>query len=108
MDPWTSRCLLGVPVDLWITKTITQGVKMEPQGLQNDRYGYQKSFISAVKVSTVASCQEGGLTKQRRHRSNTQIHNNVFEFTTIPGSSLFRRGRLTHTHKHVAANTSSI
>ena len=36
MDTWTSRCLLGVPVEPWVTKMVTQDTKMEPQGLQND------------------------------------------------------------------------
>ena len=36
---WTSRCPMGVPVDPWITKMVTQGTKMEPQGLQNDSLG---------------------------------------------------------------------
>ena len=42
MDTWTSRCLLGVPVDPWITKMVTQGTKMEPQGLQNNSFGYKQ------------------------------------------------------------------
>ena len=27
MDTWTSKCLLGVPVDPWITKMVTQGTQ---------------------------------------------------------------------------------
>jgi len=27
MDSWTSRCLLGVPVDPWVTKMVTQDTK---------------------------------------------------------------------------------
>ena len=42
IDTWTSRCLLGVPTDPWITKMITQGTKMESQGLQNVSFGYKK------------------------------------------------------------------
>ena len=42
METWTSRCLLGVPVDPWITKMITQGTKMESQGLQNVSFGVKK------------------------------------------------------------------
>ena len=44
-DTWTSSCLLGVPVDPWITKMITQGTKMESQGLQNVSFGDKKWSI---------------------------------------------------------------
>ena len=54
MDNWTSKCLLGVPVEPWITKMVTQDTKMEPQGLRNDRFGYKKLPISAVHQSAVA------------------------------------------------------
>ena len=53
MDTWTSRCLLDVPVDPWITKMVTQDTKMEPRGLQNDSLGYKKLAISAVNKSAV-------------------------------------------------------
>ena len=42
IETWTSRCLFGVPVDPWITKMITQGTKMESQGLQNVSFGVKK------------------------------------------------------------------
>ena len=42
IDTWTSRCLVGVPVDPWITTIIPQDTKMEPRGLQNHRLGYKK------------------------------------------------------------------
>ena len=38
IDIWTSVCPLGVPLDLRITKMLSQVVKMEPQGLQNDSF----------------------------------------------------------------------
>ena len=42
MDTGTSRCLVGVPLESWITKMVTQVTKMDPQGLQNDNLGYKK------------------------------------------------------------------
>ena len=42
IDSWTSRRPLGLPVDPWITKIVTQGTKMEPQGLQNDSFRCKK------------------------------------------------------------------
>ena len=39
---WTSKCLLGDPLDPWITKIVSQVPKMEPQGLQNDSFRYKK------------------------------------------------------------------
>ena len=42
MDTWTSRRLLGIPGYPWITKMVTQGTKMEPQGLQNNSFVYKK------------------------------------------------------------------
>ena len=35
IDSWTSRCLVGVPLESWITKIVNLVTKMEPQGLQN-------------------------------------------------------------------------
>ena len=35
MHTWTSKCLLGDPLDPWITKMVSQVPKMESQGLQN-------------------------------------------------------------------------
>ena len=57
MDTWTSRCLLGVPVNPWITTTVPQATKMEPRGLQNHNFGYKKRPISAVNQSAVACLQ---------------------------------------------------
>ena len=54
INNWTSRCLLGVPVDPWITKKVTQDTKMKPRGLQNNSFGYNKLPISAVHQSAVA------------------------------------------------------
>ena len=42
MDTWTSRCLVGVPLESWITKMVTQVTKMNPQGFQNDNVGNKK------------------------------------------------------------------
>ena len=39
MHTWTSKCLLGNPLDPWITKMVSQVPKMEPQGLQNNSFG---------------------------------------------------------------------
>ena len=36
METWTSRCLVGVPLEPWITKMVNLVTNMEPQGLQND------------------------------------------------------------------------
>ncbi len=41
IDSWTSRCLVGVPLESWITKMVTQVTKMELQGVQNDNLGYK-------------------------------------------------------------------
>jgi len=38
MHTWTSKCLLGNPLDRWITKMVYQVPKMEAQGLQNDSF----------------------------------------------------------------------
>ena len=38
VDARTSRWLLGVPVDPWITKMVTQCTKMEPQGIKSDPF----------------------------------------------------------------------
>ena len=42
MHTWTSKCLLGDPLDPWITKMVSQVPKMEPQGLQNDSFMSKK------------------------------------------------------------------
>ncbi len=42
LDLWASMCPLGVPLDPRITKMVSRVPKMEPQGLQNDSFGYQK------------------------------------------------------------------
>ena len=42
MYTWTSKCLLGDPLDPWITKMVSQVSKMEPQGLQNDSFWYNE------------------------------------------------------------------
>ena len=39
---WTSKCPLGDPLDLWITKMVSQVPKMEPQGHQNVSFWYKK------------------------------------------------------------------
>ena len=49
---WTSKCLLGDPLDPWITKMVSQVTKMEPQGLQNNSFTYKKLPISAVDQLT--------------------------------------------------------
>ena len=38
MHTWTSKCLLGDPLDPWITKMVSKVPKMKPQGLQNDSF----------------------------------------------------------------------
>jgi len=45
---WTSKCLLGDPLDPWITKMVSQVPKMESQGLQNLSFKYKKLPISLV------------------------------------------------------------
>ena len=42
MQTWTSKCLLGDPLDPRITKMVSQVPKMEPQGLQNNSFTYKK------------------------------------------------------------------
>ena len=42
MPSWTSKCLLGDPLDPWITKIVSQVPKMEPQGSQDDGFAYKK------------------------------------------------------------------
>ena len=42
METWTSKCLLGDPLDPRITKMVSQVPKKEPQGLQNDSFRYNK------------------------------------------------------------------
>ena len=49
---WTSKSLLGDPLDPWITKMVSQVPKMEPQGLQNNSFTYKKWPISAVDQLT--------------------------------------------------------
>ena len=36
MHTWTSKCLLGDPLNPWITKMVSQVSKMEARGSQND------------------------------------------------------------------------
>ena len=38
MHTWTSKCLLGDPLDPRITRMVSQVPKMEPQGLQKDSF----------------------------------------------------------------------
>ena len=57
-------CPLGVPLDPWITKMVSRVPKMEPQGLQNDSFGYKKQAISAGNHS--ASCLLTGGRRQGR------------------------------------------
>ncbi len=42
LDTWTSRCLVGVPLESWITQKVTEATKMEPQGLENGICCYKK------------------------------------------------------------------
>jgi len=42
MHTLTSECLLGDPLDPWITKMFTQGTQMEPQGHKNSSVLYKK------------------------------------------------------------------
>ena len=42
MHTWTSKCLLGEPLDPWITKMVSQVPKMESPGLQNVSFRYKK------------------------------------------------------------------
>ena len=42
MHTWTSKCLLGDPLDPWITKMVSQVPKMEPQGHHNVSSGHKK------------------------------------------------------------------
>ena len=55
MHTWTSKCLLGDPLDPRITKMVSQVPKMKSQGLQNDSFNKNKSPISAANLSEVAS-----------------------------------------------------
>jgi hypothetical protein len=57
---WTSKCLLGDPLDPWITKMVSQVPKMEPQGLQNNSFTYKKLPISAVDQLTYQHMLFGG------------------------------------------------
>ena len=51
---WTSKCLLGDPLDPWITKMVSQVPQMKAQGLQNDSFRYKKRPISLVNLSAAA------------------------------------------------------
>ena len=51
---WTSKCLLGVPLDAWIIKWCPRYPKIEPPGTQNDSSASKKRCISAVKQSAGA------------------------------------------------------
>ena len=42
MHTWIPKCLLGDPLDPCITKMVSQIPKMEPQGLQNNSFKYNK------------------------------------------------------------------
>ena len=42
MHTWTSKCLLGDPLDPRITQMVSQVPKMEPEGLQNDSFTYKQ------------------------------------------------------------------
>ncbi len=42
MHTWTSKCLLGDPLDPWITKMVSQVPKMEPQGHHNVSFEHKK------------------------------------------------------------------
>ena len=42
MHTWTSKCLLGDPLDPWITKMVSQVPKMESHGLLNVSFLYKK------------------------------------------------------------------
>ena len=50
MDSWTSRCLVGVPLESWITKMVTQDTKIAPPGLQIN------SFCINFSTHPVTSC----------------------------------------------------
>ena len=59
MHTWTSKCLLGDPLDPRITKMVSQVSKIEPQGPKNNSLKSNKRQFSAVNQSTVACCQKG-------------------------------------------------
>ena len=42
MHTWTSKCLLGDPLDPWITKMVSQVPKTEPQGHHNVSFEHKK------------------------------------------------------------------
>ena len=82
METWTCRCLLGVPVDPWITKMVTQGTKLEHQGVQNPSFVYKKSSISVVNQPALPRSQGG----RRQGRSLKIIHHTLYD---IADSILF-------------------
>jgi len=45
MHTWTSKCLLGDPLDPWITKMVSQVPKMEPQGHHNVSFEHKKCVL---------------------------------------------------------------
>jgi hypothetical protein len=51
---WATVCPLGVPLDLRITKTVSQVPKMDPQGLQHNSSIDKKLPISEMTKSTTA------------------------------------------------------
>ena len=57
--PGPQSVLWGVPGDPWITKMVPQGAKMEPPGLPNSRFGYQKPPYPALRqyCQSCTSCQ---------------------------------------------------
>ena len=56
-----SRCPLGIPMDPWITKIVTQGTKMEPQGFQKIDFAYTcDPFQQATSLQLPADRGAGG------------------------------------------------
>ena len=45
MHTCTSKCLLGDPLDPWITKMVSQVPKMEPQGHHNVSFEHKKCVL---------------------------------------------------------------
>ena len=45
MHTWTSKCLLGDPLDPCITKMVSQVTKMEPQGHHNVSFEHEKCVL---------------------------------------------------------------
>ena len=71
MHTWTSRCLLGAPLNPPITQMITlKAPKMESQGLHNVSFGYKKRYISASFQQS--TCQQLPVDETRGRRQGAK------------------------------------